>query len=92
MRTRGDPMKLGMRQGVVSAGVFGLIVLALAWTDDRVRDVVVSQAGGASSWGSRAGDVGGVVVSAVRHQSIENAPMVVFAVVGAVLVLLMVRT
>jgi hypothetical protein len=84
-------MKLGVRQGVASAAVFGALVLALMWTDDRVRDVIVSQAGGASSWGSRAGDIGSVLVSAARHQSIENAPMAVFAVVGAVLVLFMVR-
>jgi hypothetical protein len=85
-------MKIGVRQGVVSAGVFGAIVLALMSQDDRVRDLVVSQAGNASSWGSRAGDIGSVLMGAARHQSIENAPMVVFAVVGAVLFLFMVRT
>jgi hypothetical protein len=84
-------MKRGMRQGVVSAAVFGLIVLALAWTDDRVRELVVSEASGASTWGSRAGDIGSVLISAARHQSIENAPLMVFAIVGAVLVLFMIR-
>jgi hypothetical protein len=85
-------MKLGARQGVVSAVIFGGLVAALMWTDDRVHDLVVNQAGGASSWGSRATDIGSALVSAARHQSIENAPLVVFAVVGAVLVLFMVRT
>jgi hypothetical protein len=84
-------MKLGVREGVVSAAVFGGIVLALMSRDDRLRDLVVLHAGGASSWGSRASDIGSVLVSAARHQSIENAPMVVFAVVGAVLVLFMLR-
>jgi hypothetical protein len=85
-------MKLGARQGIASAAIFGAMVLALMWKDDRVRELVVMQAGGASSWGSRATDVGSTVLSAARHQSIENAPMVVFAVVGAVLVLFMLRT
>jgi hypothetical protein len=84
-------MKLGARQGIASAAIFGAMVFALMWTDPRVWDVVTSQAGSASSWGSRAGDIGSVMLSAARHQSIENAPMVVFAVVGAVLVLFMVR-
>ena len=84
-------MKLGARQGIASAAIFGAMVLALMWKDDRLRDLVVVHAGGASSWGSRATDVGTTLVSAARHQSIENAPMVVFAVVGAVLVLFMLR-
>ena len=84
-------MKLGVRQGALSAALFGLVVLALMWADDRVRDVLTSQAGSASTWGSRASDIGTVMLSAARHQSIENAPMVVFAVVGAVLVLFMLR-
>jgi len=85
-------MKLGSRQGIASAAVFCAIVLALMWADDRVHDLVVTQAGGASSWGSRASDIGTTLLSAARHQSIENAPMAIFAVVGAVLVLFMVRT
>jgi hypothetical protein len=84
-------MKLGARQGIASAAIFGAMVLVLMWKDDRVRELVVVQAGGASSWGNRATDVGSTLVSAARHQSIENAPMVVFAVVGAVLVLFMLR-
>ena len=85
-------MKRGTRQGIASAVIFIAMVVALMWKDDRVRDLVVIQAGGASSWGSRAGDIGSTVLSAARHQSIENAPMVVFAVVGAVLVLFMLKT
>jgi hypothetical protein len=84
-------MKLGARQGIASAAIFVAMVLALMWKDDRVRDLVVVHAGGASSWGNRATDVGTTLVSAARHQSIENAPMVVFAVVGLVLVVFMLR-
>ena len=38
--------------------------------------------GGVSHLGDRAGDVGGALWTALRTQSIENAPMVVFATVG----------
>jgi hypothetical protein len=33
-----------------------------------------------------------VLLSAVRYQSIENAPLLIFATVGAVLFLFMVKT
>ena len=48
--------------------------------------------GGVSPWGDRIGDLGGALAMAVRHQSIENAPLLVFAAVGAVLFVFMVRT
>jgi hypothetical protein len=45
-----------------------------------------------SSLGSRVADLGGVILSSIRYQSMDNGPMVVFAAVGAVLVLFMLRT
>jgi len=50
--------------------------------------------GGADSltpFGDRITDVGSVIVTAIRHQSIDNAPLMIFAVVGFVLFLFMVR-
>ena len=47
---------------------------------------------GVSSFADRASQLGDALATAVRYQSIENAPMVVFATVGAVLFLFMVRT
>jgi hypothetical protein len=44
------------------------------------------------SWSDRASYLGDAVLTAVKHQSLENAPLVVFATVGAVLFLFMVRT
>ncbi len=47
--------------------------------------------------GSRPGttastELGGVLLSALKTQSLENGPVVVFAAVGAMLFLFMVRT
>ena len=88
-------MKLGIRQGIASAAVFGAVLLMLISVDDRVRDRfsdLVGGSGGLSPWGDRAGDLGHALVSAVRNQSIENAPLLIFAAAGAVLVAFMLRT
>jgi hypothetical protein len=86
-------MKLGFRQGVASAAVFGALLLMLISIDDRVRDRFADLlGGGVSPWGDRASDLGGALMTAIRYQSIENAPLLVFAAVGAVLVAFMLRT
>jgi hypothetical protein len=86
-------MKLGFKQSIVSAAVFGLVLLLLVSVDPRVRekanDLVVGN--GVSTLGNRATDLGGTLVSAARHQSIENSPLVIFAAVGAILVLFMLK-
>lgn len=86
-------MKLGIRQAVASAAVFGAVLMVLVMVDERVRerfDVVMG--GGVSPWGDRISDLGGALMTALRYQSIENAPLLVFAAVGAVLVAFMLRT
>lgn len=87
-------MKLGFRQGFASAAVFGAVVLMLISVDDRVRDRFsdLVGTGAVTPWGDRAGDLVGAVMSAIRYQSIENAPMLVFAAAGAILVAFMLRT
>lgn len=88
-------MRLGFRQGLASAAVFGAVLFMLISVDDRVRDRFGDLVGGGnslSSWGDRAGDLGNALMSAVRYQSIENAPLLIFAAVGAVLVAFMLRT
>jgi hypothetical protein len=86
-------MKLGFRQGVASAAVFGALLMMLVSIDDRVRDRFADlMSGGVSPWGDRASDLGGALMTAIRYQSIENAPLLVFAAVGAVLVAFMLRT
>jgi hypothetical protein len=87
-------MTKGTRQALVSAAVFGLLLVMLVSVDQRVREratQMVSRGDGLSSIGDRTKDLGGALLSAVRHQSIENAPLVVFATVGAVLVVFMLK-
>lgn len=87
-------MTLGIRQTAISATVFGAVLVGVMSVDDRVRDhfaQLVSGGDGVSSWGHQAGELGNALVAAARYQSIENAPLLVFAVVGAVLVVFMLK-
>jgi hypothetical protein len=83
-----------MRDAAVSAAVFGVVLFALVSADPRVHDHVSELFGGASigPWGDRLGDLGSAVWMAVKDQSIDNAPMLVFATVGAVLTLFMFKS
>lgn len=86
-------MKLAVRQSIASVAVFSGVLLMLISVDDRVRDRFGELAsGGAGSWTGRLGELTSAMVSAARYQSIENAPLLVFAVVGAVLVVFMVKS
>jgi hypothetical protein len=88
-------MKLGIRQTAISTGVFLALLVGLVSLDARVRErfgELVFGAGSVSSLGDRASMLVDALSTAVRYQSIENAPLLVFATVGAVLVLFMVRT
>ena len=88
-------IKLGLRQTVLSSLVFCGILLALVSVDARVRERVsdvVSGGDGLTPWGDRLSDLGTALTTALRHQSIENAPLLIFTVVGAVLFVFMVRT
>lgn len=83
------------RQVLVSLTGFALVVGGLVYIDPRVRDHftrLVSGGDGIASWDNRLMDLGGVLAGALRHQSIENGPLMIFAVVGAVLFLFMIRT
>lgn len=86
-------MKLGAKQTIASVTVFAGIIAGLIYVDPRVRDYfAMLWAGGTAPWQSRASDIGGVVVEAARQQGIDNGPLVVFAIVSALLVLFMWRT
>ena len=65
------------------------------YVDPRVRDrfsQLVSGGDGIASWDNRLIDLGGACCRRSRYQSLENGPLVIFAAVGAVLFLFMVRT
>ena len=88
-------MKMGTRQAVVSAAVFGVLLLILVSFDERVRDrvtAIVTGGQGLSTMGERSGDLGGALITAVKYQSIENAPLLLFATAGAVLFVFMLKT
>ena len=87
-------MKVGIKQSVMSAAVFIGILGALVSVDDRVRERFsdVIHGGGVAPWGSRVAELSDALLGAARSQSIEHAPLVVFAAVSAVLVLFMWRT
>jgi hypothetical protein len=86
-------MKLGVRESVVSCAVFVGVLVALSMVDPLVRDRLAEVfRGGVAPWSDRVGDLGGALWSAARYHSIDSAPMLVFAAVGAVLTLFMLRT
>ncbi len=88
-------LKLGLREGALSAAIFGGVLFALVSVDPRVRDHVSDFIGRGTSvapLSARASELGDALWSAARHQSIENAPLLVFATVGGVLTIFMLRS
>ena len=84
-----------LRQSMLSLVVFVLVLGGLVSVDTRVKDRfydLVAGGNGIASWDDRLVQLGDALVSAVRYQSIENAPLLIFATVGAVLFLFMVRS
>jgi hypothetical protein len=86
--------KLGIRDGAVSAVVFGAVLFALVSADPRVHDHVsgLFAGGGIGPWGDRVTDLGSTLWMAVKDQSMDNAPLLVFTTVGAVLTLFMFKS
>lgn len=86
--------KLGLREGTLSAVVFGIVVMTLVSIDPRVHEHMVDlfRNGGVAPLGVRLGDLGSALWGALKDQSLENAPLVVFATVGAVLTLFMLKS
>jgi hypothetical protein len=83
------------RQVLLSLTAFALVVGGLAFVDPRVRSQfaqLLTGGDGISSWDNRLAELGSTLVSVLRYQSLENGPLMIFAVVGAVLFLFMVRT
>jgi hypothetical protein len=85
---------IGFREGVLSAAVFGAILFALVSVDPRVEAQVTDlvRVGSVASWTDRIGDLGGALWSAARDHSIDSAPLLIFATVGTVLTLFMLKT
>ena len=87
-------MTAGLRQTAISITGLAIVLIGLTFVDPRVRDrlsaLVSGQDGGTIA--DRAAELGNALLTALKYQSIENAPLLIFATVGAVLFLFMVRT
>ena len=87
-------MTAGLRQTAISVTGLTLVLAGLTFVDPRVRDrlgaLVSGQDGGTLV--DRVSELAHALVTALKYQSIENAPLLIFATVGAVLFVFMVRT
>jgi hypothetical protein len=83
---------------LTTAGGLCALLVGLAAIDDRVRDQVArafTNRGPTEEFatvGSRLNEMALIATRAVGDQSIEHAPMVIFALAAAILVVLMTRT
>jgi hypothetical protein len=96
-------MGLAMRRNSVFGGFtavasFAALVAGLALIDVRVRDELARLLSGRPpsgdfvTVGHRLQSVAAIVIQALRDQSMEHAPLVIFALAAVVLVLFMTRT
>jgi hypothetical protein len=90
-------MRRQLREVVLSVGAVVLLLLLLTAMDDRVRDqvslrVVAHPSVELASAGRQARDLTTVIVEAARYQTIGHAPLLIFTMAAAVLMLFMLRT
>ena len=91
-------MRRVFRDALTSVVALITLGLLLAAFDDRVRERLSSYAGGAPSSAplveanAAVRSLAGVIFVALRDQSIEHAPLVIFVLAATVLVLFMLRT
>lgn len=81
----------------MSAGTVVILLLVLVAFDDRVREQVSMHLHARPSMalttaGRQMGELTTVVIHAVREQSLGHAPLLIFTLAAAVLVLFMLRT
>jgi hypothetical protein len=81
----------------MSAGTVLVLLMVLIGTDDRVRDQVsmrfnAGPSAQLTSVARQVGDLTTVITHAAREQSIGHAPLLIFTLAAAVLVLFMLRT
>ena len=83
-----------LRQMLPSLLGFAFVMAVLVYADKRVRDQferLIYGGEGVSSWNVRLMDIGDAIGDTFTHHSIDNGPLLVFAVVGLVLFVFMVR-
>lgn len=88
-------MRRLFNDALISVGALVVLLCALVLIDDRVRQHVVRIAGAAASGdvgGTQLQDIGPIILVAARDQSVAHAPLAIFVIAAAVLLLCMVRT
>jgi hypothetical protein len=90
-------MRRAFGDAMISLGAVLLLLMMLVTIDPRVREQVSGAWGGPGSprvatINSQMREVTSVVVTAARDHSIDNAPLMIFALAATVLVLFMLRT
>ena len=90
------PVARGFREGLGSIMSVAVVLTVLVSTDPRVKarvtDLIGDPVEGGRTIGARTGDLVQALWLAAVDQSLENAPLLIFVVVGVVLVLFMVRS
>ncbi len=86
-----------LNQTLISGAALAIVIAVLVLFDPRVRHSFADLATDAPSAefaqvGSGVFALASIVVTAVREQSIANAPLMIFVVIATVLMLFMVRT
>ena len=91
-------MRRGFGDVLMSLGALLVLMVILAAIDGRVREQISLRLGSGTTSAQLAGagvtvrNLADVIVEAVRYQSIEHAPLVLFVIAALVLVLFMLRT
>ena len=90
-------VRRAFREAALSVGALGVLVLALAASDSRVREQVATHLSSRPttelrSAGALIRDVVTIVFQSVRDQSIAHAPLVMFVAAAVALLLFMLRT
>ena len=81
-----------------TAGGLCALLIGLAAIDERVREQIArtfttrGPANEIATFGSRVNDMAMIAAQAMRDQSIEHAPLVIFALTAGILLVLMTRT
>jgi hypothetical protein len=86
--------KLGIRDGAITAIVFGIVLFGLVTIDPRVHDRMteLTWSGSVTPWGDRVGDLVSALWTAARTQSMDNASVLIFFTAGTILTLFMVKS
>jgi hypothetical protein len=90
-------MRRAFGEVLMSAGTVAVLLIALVAVDDRVREQISQRfmarpSVELASAGHQVRNVTSVIAEAARDQSLEHAPLLIFALAAAVLVLFMLRT